>query len=231
MKISFALKESIYNCKVQITDLQGSRTYLIPAVSDDELSEQWITADIYGTEFDLTLIPMMPDIEPIFNELEERTWKDKLAIKVTKFLISSLDKIMLRVGCAYHIDKIQDGDRLDIALQTYAFGTFDRYNLLELFPVAYMFFEAFQGDKRFSLTTAFETNRKEVLKAARGITLAGSFGFGFLLTLIFVYPIQIGRVKWLTKRKKILKTLTKFNKLSDTEREKFLKKQEKFMKA
>lgn len=229
MKISIGLKESIYDCKIKITDSKGSRSYYISALCDDKKTIPPITIEVFDNEFDLTLIPIMSDVSPALNELEENNWKDKLAKKASKLLFDTIEKVILRVGCRYRIDQIQDGDSLDVALQTYVFGTFDRYNLLELFPVAYMFFEVFQGNKRFNLITAFETNRKEVLRAARGITLVGALGIGFLLTLIFIYPIQIGRVKRLTKNKKILKTLTKFNNLSDTKRQQHLDKQEKFM--
>lgn len=228
MKITIGLKESIYDCKIKITDSKGSRSYYISALSDDEKTTSSITIEVFDNHFDLTLIPVMPNTSAVLNELEENNWKDKLAKKASKLLFDTLEKVILRVGCHYRIGQIQDGDSLDVALQTYAFGTFDRYNLLELFPVAYMFFEVFQGNKRFNLITAFETNRKEVIRAARGITLAGALGIGFLFTSIFVYPIQIGRVKRLTRNKKISKTLTKFNNLGDIERQRFLEKQEKF---
>jgi hypothetical protein len=219
----------MYDCKIKITDSKGSRCYYISALCDDENTLPPIAAEVFDNEFDLTLIPIMPDVSPAVNEIEENNWKDKLVKKASKLLFDTIEKVILRVGCRYRIDQIQDGDCLDIALQTYVFGTFDRYNLLELFPVTYMFFEVFQGNKRFNLITAFETNRKEVLRAARGITLAGALGIEFLLALIFVYPIQISRVKRLTKNKKISKILTKFNNLSDTKRQQFLDKQEKFM--
>ncbi len=54
MKISFVLKESIYDCKIQITDIQGSRYYLISALSNNETTA-YITAEVYGNEFDLAL--------------------------------------------------------------------------------------------------------------------------------------------------------------------------------
>lgn len=229
MKISLVLKESIYDCKIKITDSYGERYYYISALCEEGMTSSSITAEVFDNEFDLTLIPIMPDVSPALNEIEENNWKDKLTKKASKLIFDTIEKVILRVGCRYRIDQLQDRDSLDVALQTYVFGTFDRYKLLELFPVAYMFFEVFQGNKRFNLITAFETNRKEVLRAARGITLVGALGIGFLFTLIFVYPIQIGRVKRLTKNKKISKTLKKFNKLSDTKRQQFLDKQEKFM--
>ena len=144
-------------------------------------------------------------------------------------MFDTIENAVLRVGCRYRIHGAQDGDTLDLALQTYVFGTFDRHDLLELFPVMYMFFEVFQGNRLFPAATAFETNRKEVLRMARGITFAGALGIDFLLTLLLTYPIQIGRVKRLTSNKKIVKTLTKFHSLSEEQRQQFLDKQEAFL--
>ena len=45
------------------------------------------------------------------------------------------------------------------------------------------------------------------------------------------YPIQMARVKYLTRNKKVKKVLTKFNNLSDVERQRFFEKQEKYMKS
>lgn len=227
MKISFMLQESIFDCNIQITDMQGIRYYLISAHNSNDPYHPYITADICGNEFDLTLIPLMPNVNPALNEFEESNWKNRLAKKATKLLLSSLNKMVLRVGCCYHINNLQDGDRLDISLQSYAFGTFDRFDLLELIPMMYTFFEVSNFNERFKLTNAYETNRKDVLKSAKTLALTDIFGNGLLLTL-FTYPIQVSRIKRLTKNKKILKTLMNFNRLNDFEKQQFLKKQEEF---
>ena len=227
MKITLVLKESIYDCKIQITDSIESRYYYISALCEDENVTPFITAEIYDNDFDLTLIPIMPDTTSMLNDFEENNWKDKFAKKAIKILSSSLEKAILRVGCTYRVEQVQDGDRLDINLQTYTFGTFDRFDLLELMPMMYMFFEVFNFNKLFKLKEAFETNRKDVLRFAKTFALTDILGNGLFLTL-FTYPIQVSRIKRLTKNKKISKVLTKFNNLSDTERQRFLEKQEKF---
>jgi hypothetical protein len=85
----------------------------------------------------------------------------------------------------------------------------------------YFFFEASTSNKRYKLTDAYETNRKGVLKFARTLALLS----------LFTYPVQMGRVKYLTRNKKIKRVLTRFNNFSDVERQRFFEKQEKFTKS
>ncbi|MBE6718781.1 MAG: hypothetical protein E7574_05970 [Ruminococcaceae bacterium] len=226
MKISLVLKESIYDCKIKISDSHGERYYYISALCEEGMTSS-IIAEVFDNEFSLSLVPITSDIKSALNEIEENDWKDKLAKKATGFLMNSLDKMILRVGCNYHIKGLQDGDRLDITLQNYVFGTFDKFDILELVPMCYMFFEVANFNEYYKLTDAYETNRKDVLKFAKTFAFADVLGNGFFLTL-FTYPIQVSRVKRLTKNKKISKVLTKFNNLSDAERQRFLEKQEKF---
>ncbi len=226
-KIFLVLKESIYDCKIKIFDSQGERYYYISALYEEGMTSSSITAEVFDNKFSLSLIPITADVKSVLNEMEENDWKDKLAKKAAGFLMNSVDKTILRVGCNYHIEGLQDGDRLDITLQSYAFGTFDRFDILELVPICYTFFEVANFNEYYKLTDAYETNQKDVLKFAKTFASAAVLGNGFFLTL-FTYPIQVSRVKCLTKNKKILKVLTKFNNLSDTERQRFLEKQENF---
>jgi len=228
MKISLVLKESIYDCRIKISDSQGERYYYISALCEEGITFSSITAEVFDNEFYLSLIPIIADVKSVLNEIKNNNWQDKLAKKATGFLMNSMEKMFLRVGCNYHIEGLQDGDRLDITLQSYAFGTFDRFDILELIPMCYMFFEVANLNEYYKLTDAYETNRKDVLKFAKGFAFAEGVGDG-LFGALFTYPIQVSRAKRLTKNKKISKALTKFNGLSDTERQRFLEKQEKHL--
>lgn len=225
MKVVFTLKDSMYHCRLQITDSHGSRYHLISVADGSENADQSATVEIYDSECDLSLSPLFPDINAGLNEFQGTSWKEKFAIKAAKVLFSAFEKMILRVGCTYHIQGLQDGSQLDITLQCYAFGTFDKLGLLELIPMMYTFFEVSQSDRRFRLTDAYEINRKEVIKAAKSLSLADILGNG-IFALLFSYPIQMGRVKWLSSGRKIRKTLFKFNGMSDSDRQKFLEKQD-----
>ncbi|MBE7058409.1 MAG: hypothetical protein E7387_04840 [Ruminococcaceae bacterium] len=227
MKITLVLKESIFDCKVRITDSYGERYYDISCLCEEGTNCSSIEAEIFDSEFSLLLIPVMPDTLSILNEFEPKDWKEKFAKKTTGFLMNSLCKMLLHVACNYYIVGLQDGDRLDITLQSYAFGKIDRFNVLGLVPMIYLFFEVANFNDFYKLTDAYETNRKDVLKFARTLAFTEVLGNGLFLTL-FIYPIQVSRIKRLTKNKKLLKVLTKFNSLSNTERQIFLEKQERF---
>ena len=222
MRITLVLKESIYDCKIKITDSRGERDYYISALSEETNSSS-IIVEIFDEEFSLSLTPIMANADCALDELEENNWKDRFAKKATRSLMNSFDKMILRVGCDYNIVGLQDGDRLDITMQNFAFGTFD---VLEILPMVYSFFEVANFNNFYKLTDAYETNRKDVLKFAKKFALTEMFVNG-LLGILLIYPIQVGIIKHLSKNKKIFKTLKKFNNMSDNERQKFLEKQEK----
>ena len=226
MEISLDLKESMYDCEIQITDTHGSRSYYISA-SGDDIPAHPVRAEIFDNECMIRLVPVMQNTKAVLSDFEVNTWKDKLAKKTSKMLLDAVDKTILRVGCDYKLVDLQDGDLLDINLQIYTFGTFDRFDLLGLFPVSYMFFEISKSNKFFKLAEAYGTNRKSVLKYVRSLSLTGILEYGILT--IFTYPVQVHRVKRLTRNKKILKHLTKFNTFSNAERQRFLDKQFKYL--
>lgn len=225
MKICFSLKESIYDCKLEITDIRGCRSYLISPV---EVPDPCLSVEIDAAEFDLSVTPLMGDVNAMVGELEVQDWKDKLAQKAVKVMLSAFDKMILRVGCRYHIRGLRDGDRLELTMVNYTFGTFDRLDLLELLPVMYMFFQASGPKGVFVPLDAWQTNRREVVKAAKMLALTDALGNGLLWTL-FSYPIQVGRVKHLTKNRKMYKVLSKFYNMSEEKRRKIMERQEKFM--
>ncbi|MBQ5602581.1 MAG: hypothetical protein IIU77_07165 [Clostridia bacterium] len=221
MKVSLIISGSLYNCEVIVKDLSESKKYV---VNLEDKQSSLLEIDVESNSFELTLVPEMPDYKSAFSDMETQNWKDKLAKKVGNSLCSIIDKMLLRVGCTYNISGIQENDVICVADQEYVLGTFDKFNLFEFVPMAYMFFEAFHGGTPCECSNAFAINRKEVISSAKKLVL-----LNFGLHLFFTYPIQIGRIKKLTSDRKINKTLMKFNKLSEKERQKVLDKQEKFI--
>jgi hypothetical protein len=217
MEINFTITDAIYDCSIIIEDSCGKQNHILGS----ERSK--VSVFVSGEDFTLTLVPLMPNYKDALNDAGFATFKEMLAGKAAGFMISAFDNMLLRVGCTYRITGAQDGDIIILSQTQYAFTTFDKLDLFDFMPVAYMFFEASCGGQRFPLSGAFETNRKTVLSSARKLALL-DFGLGLIIT----YPIKVSRVKRLTSKRKIANTLKKFNKMSEEKREELLRKQEKF---
>ena len=221
MRLSLDFSNSPYDCEVIIKDRSEIHNYVVN-VSDKQ--SDLLEIDVESSRFELTLIPKMPDYKSAFSDMEIQNFKDRLAQKIGNTLCSVLDKMLLRVGCTYIISDTKENDIICICGQEYIFGTFDKFDLFELVPMAYMFFEASCNGDLCKCSDAFALNRKEVISSAKKLIL-----IDFGLHLLFAYPIQIGRIKKLTSDKKIKRTLIKFNTLDKKEREKILNKKEEFM--
>ena len=221
MRLSFDFSNSPYDCEVIIKDRSEIHNYVVN-VSDKQ--SDLLEIDVKSSIFELTLIPKMPDYKSAFSDMEIQNFKDRLAQKIGNTLCSVLDKMLLRVGCTYIISNTKDDNVIRIESQEYIFGTFDKFDLFELIPMAYMFFEASCNGDICKCSDAFAMNRKDVVSSAKKLVL-----IDFGLHLLFTYPIQIGRIKKLTSDRKVKKTLIKFNTMDKKEREKFLSAQEQFI--
>ena len=221
MRLSFDFSNSPYDCEVIIKDRSEIHNYVVN-VSDKQ--SDLLEIDVESSRFELTLIPKMPDYKSAFSDMEIQNFKDRLAQKIGNTLCSVLDKMLLRVGCTYMISDTKENDIICICGQEYIFGRFDKFDLFELVPMAYMFFEASCNGDICKCSDAFAMNRKDVVSSAKKLVL-----IDFGLHLLFAYPIQIGRIKKLTSDRKVKKTLIKFNTMDKKEREKFLSAQEKFI--
>ena len=221
MRFSLDFSNSPYDCEIIIKDTSEIHNYVVN-VSDKQ--SDLLEIDVESSRFELTLIPKMHDYKSAFSDMEIQNFKDRLAQKIGNTLCSVLDKMLLRVGCTYIISNTKDDDVICICGQEYIFGTFDKFDLFELVPMAYMFFEASCNGDICKCSDAFAMNRKDVVSSAKKLVL-----IDFGLHLLFTYPIQIGRIKKLTSDRKVKKTLIKFNTMDKKEREKFLSAQEQFI--
>ena len=221
MRLSLDFSNSPYDCEVIIKDTSDIHNYVVN-VSDKQ--SDLLEINVESSRFELTLIPKMPDYKSAFSDMEIQNFKDRLAQKIGNTLCSVFDKMLLRVGCTYIISNTKDDNVIRIESQEYIFGTFDKFDLFELAPMAYMFLEASCNGDICKCSDAFATNRKDVVSSAKKLVL-----IDFRLHLLFTYPIQIGRIKNLTSDRKVKKTLIKFNTMDRKEREKFLSAQEQFI--
>lgn len=216
MKINLNLHETIYNCDVKITDARGTRSFTIGALDFEEAASfKTAETEVYGDHAVLTVSPNAADYQGVLNEVEWKNLKERLAEKALSKLLSMLEKALLLVGCTYELTNLCEGCEVDLQLDGYPSGNTHLNDLLELYPVLYMFYEAKRNGVRLSPQSAFATNRKTVLRVARSLVIS-DFGFHLLVT----YPFQMGIVKHQTRDKKIFKNLRRYHELPEEKRQK-----------
>ena len=116
MKLSLFFSNSLYNCEAIIKDISGIKKYV---TNFEEKQSDFLEIDVESSSFELTVIPKMPDYKSAFLDMEVQNWKDRLAQKVGNALCSTLDKMLLRVGCTYMISDTKENDIICICGQEY----------------------------------------------------------------------------------------------------------------
>ncbi len=228
MLIHFILTETLYNCNISITDLAGTQCFHLDLSTDDEKYDPHIDIEIIGSSFDITLTPEAANIDPLMDGFDAPDWKSKFAKKTFSTIYKEIDNTVLRVGCCYHVEGVSDNDVIVINLRSYTFGTFDRFDLLGLHPMMYMYYEIDSNRNRFQLVNVFGINGKQVVKTAKYVCGIGTLPDIF--SFIFTYPFQILRVKYLAKDKNISRIMRRFHNMSEEKRQKKIDKMERMLK-
>jgi hypothetical protein len=213
------LENSFHACNIRIKDATQTRFYRV----EPQSSPTFLDVEIDGTECDIAIAPIKPTANFKWDEQAPQShFLNRLADKCGQSLLSFVDQMFLRVTCEYHLTDLKDGDYVDVIARSYSYGLWDRWDLFELLPMAYAFFEVEHSGNRAPLTQAFGTNRSDVIKMARKLALLTYVGWD----IIFMYPLQVGRIKRLSKNRKVFKALKKFNRMSAEEREELKRKEE-----
>ena len=150
MTIKFILPKSLYNCELKITDTNQTKTHTLLTPIEDTDTPYVLEIDVSG-EFDFTVTPTMIDKNKILDEFDQETWTDRLGKNVASALISTLDNLILIVGCKYHVSGMSDGDVIELSQQAYSKVTAEDFALFEIMPVMYSFFEASIKEKDLNL--------------------------------------------------------------------------------
>ena len=219
------LENSIFSCNIRVTDANGARFYHVPQTDPFGTTPQFLDVEINGSECDIAIAPIETNPENLWKDTPSKNLFDKVASKCGKKLVSYISKIVLHVTCEYHLTDLKDGDCIDIIAKQYVYDLWDNFNALEeIVPMAYAFYEIEYNSKRATVKQAFGTNRREVIKTSRPLAFAGSAGYGLLLIL---YPIQMIRIRLLSRKRKVFRTIKKFNKMTPEERKKFEERMDK----
>ena len=219
------LENSIFSCNIRVTDANGARFYHVPQTDPFGTTPRFLDVEINGSECDIAIAPIETNPENLWKDTPPENFFDKIASKCGKKLVSYISKIILRVTCEYHLTDLKDGDCIDIIARQYVYDLWDNVNALEeIVPMAYAFYEIEYNGKRATVKQAFGTNRREVIKTSRPLAFMASSGYGLLLIL---YPIQMIRIRHLSSKRKVFRTIKKFNKMTPEERKKFEEQMDK----
>ena len=225
MRLEFNLQNSGL-CKITINDSGYIRHFFLNSEENTTKAEM----DIYGNSFDLTIIPMQPDLMKDFDEIEEvdrNTLKGKILYKIASKAANFAKDIFFCVECTYHIENFCDGDVINITSLVYSYRSNDFSHTLWLlspempdavFPVGYMFYDVLLNSDRIEPKNTHCINRKATIKQARKFVIAGSAIF----LQVISYPIQMLRIRYLSREKKIFSSLLKFSKMKEDKRWKFI---------
>lgn len=222
MRIKFNLDDSIYACELMIRDEKGERKIKLHIYDPEGNGENFAEVDVCGETLEIITVPQMEDYKAEINKLETHGLGEKIAKKFASAALAAVEKDVLRVGCRYRVQNLKDGDEVTVRLQSYAFGSAAGELIFDFLPVMYMFFEVYTAEGRMEPLDAYAVNRKEVLKTNKVLAL-----LNFGIHLIVTYPIQMTRVRVLTRKGKIRRTLRRFHFMSEEKRQKKLARFEK----
>jgi len=218
-------ENSLFSCNIRVTDAKGARFYHVPQTDPFATTPHFLDVEIDGNKCDIAIAPIETDSNNLWKDTPPENFFDKIASKCGKKLVSYISKIILRVTCEYHLTDLKDGDCIDIIARQYVYDLWDNVNALEeIVPMAYAFYEIEYNGKRATVKQAFGTNRREVIKTSRPLAFMASSGYGLLLIL---YPIQMIRIRHLSSKRKVFRTIKKFNKMTPEERKKFEERMDK----
>jgi hypothetical protein len=222
------LENSLYACNIRVTDAVGTRYYHVPQTDPFVTTPHFLDVEIDGNECDIAIAPIKTDTNNLWEDTPPKNFFDKVASKCGKKLVSFINQIILRVTCEYHLTDLKDGDCIDIVGKQYIYDLWDKYGLFELLPMAYAFYEIEYNGKRAPVKQSFGTNRHDVIRTARPLALFASSGYGLLL---FLHPIQMMRIRHLSSKRKVFRTIKKFNKMTSEERRQYEERMAKAMES
>lgn len=181
-----------------------------------------VVLDVPEGAFDLLLVPatvLAPSGAP-------EGMLDEVFDRIARKISAAGRDFALRVGIRYRVTGITDGCTLTVTERQYLFDAWDRFNVLELYPVSYVYPEVRMGDRVLPQAERSARNRKEFLSFTKKMTLVAE---PTLFSFLVLRPLQIARARSLTRKGKVRRTLDRFYALSEDERaDRFRQMEEKF---
>ena len=212
MKVTFIFQKSSFDCDALLRDGGGTRRLPAPC-GDASVEERRLAVEIVGDSCELTLTPKLAATDdPLGVGVGSGGILGGLERGLGKLMSKAEASAVLLVSCRYCVQGLTDGDTVTVVPQRYEHDTsFGAQYLFDLLPTEYFFYEAYHQRTRLEPRGAFGTNRKAVIKTMRPFAMVGPDG-------ILTYPICMVRIRYLTRDRKVMRTLIKFHRMSDAER-------------
>ena len=225
MQITLRLcPEASFEYAFRLVSGSGEQTgRLLPALpGEDALYSGAPVLDVPEGEFELLLVPIRV-LPPAASDAGGIL--GALADKALRKLSASGRDYALRVGARYRIENAYDGCTLTLVEREYLFDAWDHLDILELYPVSYVYPELRLGDRLLTPTEWNPRNRKEFLSFTRKATLVYD---PTVLSFLLLRPLQITRARILSRPRRVRRVLRKFYRLSEDERtDRFRRMEEK----
>lgn len=228
MKITFHLQDTaLYNCTLHIRDARGARAYhmnTLTAVGTPSVTT--ITVEVTGEVAEIVTLPKIP---AAFMEEVKQAKGDTLLETVTLRALGKvactfskagflLNAVTYRLPLRERIGRDVGGsDAIHLHLTERFYCSTPEWmsELLDLYPLNYVFFELSEGDTPFPPAALRDLNRLELIRLTRKLVLAQCAGGALLL-----HPVLMSRIKRLSKSRVVLRKLKKLYRLPPEEREK-----------
>ena len=226
MKLTLHLNDTaLYNCTLHVRDARGARAYhlnTLTAVGTPTVDT--VTIEVTGESVELVALPRLSEG---FKEEVDRFTGDTLPETV---LLKALGKaayafskagflhaaVTYRLPLRERIGRDAGGsDAIHLHLTERFFCPTPEWmsDLLELYPLTYVFFELSEGDTVHTPAALRDLNRIELLRLTRKLTLLQCAGGALLL-----HPFLMSRIKRLSKSRVVLRKLKKLYRLPPEKR-------------
>ena len=228
MKLTFHLNNTnLYNCTLHVRDARGARAYQMNTLTAvGTPSVDTITVEVTGEVVEIVTLPKLP--AALMEEVKQAkgdTLLETVALRAMGKVACAFAKAgFLQNAVTYRLplrERIgqdvggSDAIHLHLTERFYCSTPEWMSELLELYPLTYVFFELSEGDSPFPPAALRDLNRLELIRLTRKLVLAQCAGGALLL-----HPVLMSRIKRLSKSRVVLRKLKKLYRLPPEEREK-----------
>lgn len=231
MKLTFHLNNTnLYNCTLHVRDARGARAYhmnTLTAVGTPSVDT--ITVEVTGEVVEIVTLPKLP--AALMEEVKQAkgdTLPETIALRALGKVACAVSKAgFLQNAVTYRLplrERIgqdvggSDAIHLHLTERFYCSTPEWMSELLELYPLTYVFFELSErlseGDSPFPPAALRDLNRPELIRLTRKLVLAQCAGGALLL-----HPVLMSRIKRLSQNRVVLRKLKKLYRLPPEKRE------------